>query len=77
MTDLERYRKLLWGVVHNAHRMSVRGDQSGTVLFGLVSEICGCGSTMAKELCKEFGLDPYEHIHAYPEDSCICNLKQL
>lgn len=50
--DADRYRQLLWGVVHNA-----RGP-TGTPWLARVCKATGCGSTVAKELCREFGVDP-------------------
>lgn len=54
--EIERLRRVAWGVVHNAkfrHRRS---------LWWIVAMITGLGSSSARALCKEFGRDPDQLI---------------
>lgn len=65
MTDekrqqLARYRKLLWAVVRNARSYYPKGTKHARWIA--VKDTCGCGSTSAMELCREFGVDPDEIV---------------
>jgi hypothetical protein len=50
--------RLLWGVVHNAGRLSPKKEYR----WAVVRDLCGIGSASAKALCRRFGLDPDEVI---------------
>jgi hypothetical protein len=77
--EIERLRaearadaKLLWGVAHN-----VKGKR-GRIRWAAVRDAVGCGSSVAAELCRRFGVDPDEErgstgwrrpLPAPPQDS--------
>ena len=50
--------KLLWGVVHNAHRRS----RDRAPRWTHVIQAIGCGRTWAIDLCRRFGADPDEML---------------
>jgi hypothetical protein len=47
-------KRVIWGMVHNAKNFRKRGEP----LWLVVSRMCGVGSTWAKELCLDHGVDP-------------------
>lgn len=54
----ERYRRIIWSVVRNARWF--RRDYGGVVLWSVIADLCGLGSTSAIELCEEFSVDPHQ-----------------
>ena len=56
--EIERLRKVAWGLVHNAHRV----HPGGTTVAGMVADRAGLGSTTAAALCREFGVDPDREV---------------
>lgn len=55
--ELERLKRIAWGAVHNARR-----DRQGRRCerWIAVRDAIGVGSSTARNLCREFGLDPHE-----------------
>ncbi len=60
MTDveIERLRKVAWGVVANAGRLSPKRKPR----WSHVMDATGQGSTAALGLCREYGFDPDEEV---------------
>jgi hypothetical protein len=56
--EAERLRRLVWGAVHNAGRVSPRWRPR----WAHIADALGVGSTTAQKLCAEFELDPDEEI---------------
>ena len=46
--------KLLWGIVHNAHRRS----RDRSFRWKHVRDAVGCGATAAQDLCRRFDANP-------------------
>lgn len=55
--ELEKLKRIAWGAVHNARR-----DRRGRLCerWVAVRDAIGVGSSTARDLCREFGLDPNE-----------------
>jgi hypothetical protein len=57
-------RDLIWGVIANLNGPSKYRSKHGTERWVLVRNAFGCGSTVARGLCCEFGFDPDEALRS-------------
>lgn len=51
----------VYSIISRLKSMHIRRYR-GVVLWGLVSDVFGLGSTSSIELCKEHGFDPWEKL---------------
>ena len=63
----EDCRRLVTTVMHNLHRISICGDPAAYPRWYVASEVFAIGSTRAKQLCEDFGLDPDQKIGGFEE----------
>lgn len=74
--NLDTLRRVAWGVVHNARRLG-QVQTVGRPLWSLVMELTGQGSTSARELCREFEVDPDEIITGAAPGFVLLSIEQL
>lgn len=56
--EIEKLRKVTWGIVANAGRLSSRAKPR----WAHVSDATGQGSTVSRQLCADHGFDPEEVV---------------
>jgi hypothetical protein len=57
--EVNRFRRIVGSVCQSARHVSVREVTAGPV-WGVISYLCGLGSTSSIALCREFEVDPHE-----------------
>ncbi len=61
-------KDLIRGVLMNLQGHTPNSEQ---YRFGVVTDVFGIGSTMAKDLCVEYGLDPYQMVKGVVCENCL------